>query len=294
MYYLIIQGTVIRQAFYKAFKSEIEIAYTAPNVVSSREMMSEEPLSDLLHKSIREMLGEKHKVEGTTDLFSLGMDSLQALRLRTTILSNLPIPANKLGMNIVFQFPSVSSLATELFLLQQGSASESVPVEKEMQQLIDRYGDSPSHKSRANSDTGDFVLGLTEELYSSIADNLTLLIHCAWTVNFALRLGSFEKDSIAGARNLMLLCLAARQPSPAKFTFCSSVSAVASTPAGHVPEAVPASLSHAQIMSLRGYVYNNNNNDNIIIIIIVEDLVSLGLEMNRIYIRVELKSIYKS
>ncbi|KAF7915729.1 uncharacterized protein EAE97_012187 [Botrytis byssoidea] len=175
-------------------------------------------------------------------------------------------------MNIVFEFPSISSLATELFLLQQGSASESDPVEEEMQRLIDRYGDFPSHKSCANSDTGDYIvltgstgslgahlvaqlakmpnvrkiyclvrgesqadarlrvmsslrkrsiyhtlelterqkiialpsklseskLGLTEELYSSIADNLTLLIHCAWTVNFNLRLGSFEKDCIAG------------------------------------------------------------------------------------------------
>ncbi|TGO13434.1 hypothetical protein BPAE_0739g00020 [Botrytis paeoniae] len=316
------KGTVIRQAFYEAFKSEIENAYTEPDVVSSREMMFEEPLRDLLRKSIREILGEKHEIEDTTDLFSLGMDSLQALRLRTIISSNLPIPANKLGMNIAFEFPSVSSLATELFLLQQGSASESVLVEEEMQQLIDRYGDFPSHKSFANSDTSDYVvltgstgslgahlvaqlammpnvrkiyclvrgksqadarlrvisslrkrsmyhtlglterqkiialpsqlsdskLGLSEKLYSSITDSLTLLIHCAWKVNFNLRLGSFEKDCIAGARNFLLLCLAARRPSPARFTFCSSVSAVASTPDGHVPEAVPASLNNAQSM----------------------------------------------
>ena len=44
-------------------------------------------------------------------------------------------------------------------------------------------------------------LGLSPEMYNEIASNITGLIHCAWSVNFNLALGSFEADCIAGAHN---------------------------------------------------------------------------------------------
>lgn len=113
-------------------------------------------------------------------------------------------------------------------------------------------------------------LGLGPELYSQIANEITGIIHCAWSVNFNLGLGSFENDCIAGksyvcppfwsrallsnvfavkgARNLMLLCLASAWPIPAAFNFCSSVSTVAATPGGFVPETLPPSLSCTQGM----------------------------------------------
>lgn len=99
-----------------------------------------------------------------------------------------------------------------------------------------------------SSDFSKADLGLGWETYDAIACNLTTLIHCAWSVNFNLNLSSFEKDCIAGARNLMLLCLSTRRPLPASFSFCSSVSAVAATPGGYVAEALPTSFSHAQGM----------------------------------------------
>lgn len=99
-----------------------------------------------------------------------------------------------------------------------------------------------------SSDFSKSDLGLGRETYDAIARDLTTLIHCAWSVNFNLSLSSFEKDCIAGARHLMLLCLSARRPTPASFSFCSSVSAVAATPGGYVAEALPTSFSHAQGM----------------------------------------------
>lgn len=117
----------------------------------------------------------------------------------------------------------------------------------------------PSDFSKSN-------LGVGWEAYDAIARNLTTLIHCAWSVNFNLNLSSFEKDCIAGARNLMILCLSAKRPSPASFSFCSSVSAVAATPGGHVAEALPTSLTHAQGM---GYAQSK---------LVTEHLVKLSAE----------------
>lgn len=60
------------------------------------------------------------------------------------------------------------------------------------------------------------------------------MIHCAWSVNFNLRLSSL-KDNIAGVTNLINLCAEAH----ASFNFCSSVSAVVRCPASPVPESAP-------------------------------------------------------
>jgi carbohydrate kinase (thermoresistant glucokinase family) len=98
------------------------------------------------------------------------------------------------------------------------------------------------------SNFGDSSLGLGPEMYGEIASNITGLVHCAWSVNFNLGLGSFEADCIAGAHNLLTLCLKAQRPDPATFNFCSSVSAVARTKDGFVPEALPESLEYAQGM----------------------------------------------
>ena len=45
---------------------------------------------------------------------------------------------------------------------------------------------------------GNAQLGLDKETYLQISSEITSLIHCAWSVNFNLGLGSFEADCIAG------------------------------------------------------------------------------------------------
>jgi carbohydrate kinase (thermoresistant glucokinase family) len=54
--------------------------------------------------------------------------------------------------------------------------------------------------------------------------------------------------ALLGAHNLISLCLKAKRPAPANFNFCSSVSAVAATKGGFVPEQLPAELTYAQGM----------------------------------------------
>jgi thioester reductase-like protein len=61
------------------------------------------------------------------------------------------------------------------------------------------------------SNFGNAQLGLDKETYSQISSEITSLIHCAWSVNFNLGLGSFEADCIAGKKitqqiHVLFLC----------------------------------------------------------------------------------------
>ncbi|KAK6086972.1 male sterility protein [Seiridium cupressi] len=80
-------------------------------------------------------------------------------------------------------------------------------------------------------------LGLDISVYREICSSLRAVIHSAWSVNFNLKLSSFEKDNVAGVKNLITLC----QKGAGAFNFCSSVSAVARHPDenGAVPELQP-------------------------------------------------------
>ncbi|KAL1970082.1 hypothetical protein VTN77DRAFT_6487 [Rasamsonia byssochlamydoides] len=104
------------------------------------------------------------------------------------------------------------------------------------------------------------TLGLDAQTYNLIASEITDLIHCAWSVNFNLQLTSFEKDNIAGLKNLIDLCLKAQRPAPASFNFCSSVSTVVNTEGDEILEALPERLKYAQGM---GYAQSKLIGENI-------------------------------
>ncbi|KFY11178.1 hypothetical protein V492_04600 [Pseudogymnoascus sp. VKM F-4246] len=330
------KGTVIRQAFYKLFEKDIEDVYSRSELASSSNApSSESEIRSFLKEEICTMNGQAG-LDDETDLFSVGLDSLQALQLRSLILKKLPVSGKALAMNFVFDFPSINALTRELVLLQDGETSKSTPVQEQMAQLIEKYSSFQHHAPKPNSNKGQYIvltgatgslgahiiaqiailpdvervyclvrakserdaitrvissmnsrgcyhqlplesrrkivshpsdfskedLGLGSSVYAEIALNITCLIHCAWSVNFNLSLQSFEKDCIAGAKNLMNLCLSASRPSPAAFNFCSSVSAVASTPTGEaVSEDVPPGLDYAQNM---GYAQSKLVTENIV------------------------------
>lgn len=95
---------------------------------------------------------------------------------------------------------------------------------------------------------GDEHLGLDDETYGHLAKKATLIVHVAWTVNFRLKLRSFEKDNIAGVRNLVNLGLKASREQPPRFLYCSSTAAImnsAPDDTGKLPETVTATPSSA-------------------------------------------------
>ncbi|KAK7750271.1 putative NRPS-like protein biosynthetic cluster [Diatrype stigma] len=79
----------------------------------------------------------------------------------------------------------------------------------------------------------DTNLGLSGDIRKSILEEATLFLHAAWTVNFRLRLSSFD-DDLRGTSHLVQFAMRAS----AQFCFISSTAAVSNTPRGIVPEAI--------------------------------------------------------
>ncbi|OAP60565.1 hypothetical protein AYL99_05567 [Fonsecaea erecta] len=319
------KGSLVRQAFYRSFHDEIEEVYRqAESRMDGALVLSEPELREFLRAHLLELCpqDEPSSLTDETDLFSLGVDSLQSTRLRAKILKEIQLNGNPLPQNIVFEYPTISKLAAAILNIRDRKSGEIRDVVKEMEQLVEKYSVFPKHVPipsqtadrcivvtgatgslgahlvaqlvrredvsevcclvRASSETSarqrvikslqeravyhtlpleqrrkiscypsDFSkpnLGLDDRLYATISAKITSLIHCAWSVNFNKNLSSFEADCIAGAQHLMLLCLSAKQPTPASFNFCSSVSTVANIPGDVVAEALPQSFKCAQGM----------------------------------------------
>ncbi|KIV88771.1 hypothetical protein PV10_08416 [Exophiala mesophila] len=320
------KGTLIRQAFYKAFATDIEQFYARLEARSTGTLdLSGEALCDYLRSEVLRLIPglRDDELNNDTDLFSLGVDSLQSSRLRGTILASVQLNSHSLSQNFVFENPTISGLADAIVAVRSGASTALRNVEQEMEDLVIKYGEFPQHKpqkrksnntcvivtgatgslgahivaqlvsrddfsevcclvrartaeaaidrvwtslnhrgilssipshlrtkiSAYSSDFSKSDLGLETEVYDRLAQDVVSIIHCAWSVNFNTTLASFEKGCIAGAKNLILLCLNAIQPTPASFNFCSSVSTVARTPFHEsAPESIPANYGYVQRM----------------------------------------------
>ncbi|KAF2144784.1 uncharacterized protein K452DRAFT_147401 [Aplosporella prunicola CBS 121167] len=170
------KGTVIRQAFYKQFEQEIDAMYeekTAGTLV-----LSEPDLRDFVMREVAEVMEKDHSsLTDDQDFFSLGMDSLQTSRLRTTFLKQLDLGGQQLGLNCVFDYPSVSALAHHLHSLRNGADVASVSKEEEMQALIEQYSTFRDHVPQPRAVEGDYVLvtGATGSLGAHIVAQLAAL-----------------------------------------------------------------------------------------------------------------------
>ncbi|KAF4468798.1 male sterility [Fusarium albosuccineum] len=320
------KGSVIRQACYKSFKNVIDEAYDLEDVISGDlKQMDISELQAFIKQLVVETLSLSEAPTEDADFFTMGLDSLQAIQMRSSILKAVDIGGKKLGQNVVFEHPSIQNLSQFLLELRLGQDStKTAPIEQEMSQLIEKYGvftetkpsavvitgatgslgahvvaklaaddsidriyclvrasDDAQALSRVKesmlqrrvyhslplearrkivalpSDLSGAHLGLPEETYLAISDNLRSVIHCAWSVNFNMQLSSFEKGNIAGVKHLINLCQAA-QPS-ASMNFCSSVSTCSRATTVPVPEAAPP-LEWAQGM---GYAQSKSVSEHI-------------------------------
>ncbi|TYJ58239.1 hypothetical protein B9479_001064 [Cryptococcus floricola] len=76
-----------------------------------------------------------------TDLFSFGIDSLQATRIKNVITKTLDLGNAKIGQNIVYEYPSVGQLAEYLFNARKGNGADESPekVYAKMWDMVDHY-----------------------------------------------------------------------------------------------------------------------------------------------------------
>ncbi|EHK20975.1 uncharacterized protein TRIVIDRAFT_69988 [Trichoderma virens Gv29-8] len=302
------KGSIIRQAFYKQFQQEIEEAYDLADTVSRELVQFSLPeLQDFLRGLLQKTLHSPTTVEDDDDFFVLGLDSLQAIHMRSEILRTVDIGGNKLGQQVVFEQPSINRLSSFLLNLRIGRNTDEEPsIEQQMESLVTRYStEILSISSRSSivvtgatgslgahvvaklasrpdvdqiyclvrardlshgqkrvvssmmqrrvyhslplssrrkiitlpSNLAEPDLGLSKSAYETVTENLSAVIHCAWSVNFNMHLSSFEKGNIAGVSHLISLCQSA-QP-PATMNFCSSVSTCSQATIVPVPERAP-------------------------------------------------------
>lgn len=146
------KGTVIRAAFYNTFKSDIEDIYAdlERGAVNGGLELPETEIKDFVRNTVLSLLRlpDPLILRDDTDFFSIGMDSLMAARIRSAILKNLNTGGQTLGLNIVFEKPSVNQLSRFLFRLrvpEKSGVEEEETVEETMKRLIEKYSEFPMH-----------------------------------------------------------------------------------------------------------------------------------------------------
>ncbi|KAF5362791.1 hypothetical protein D9757_011015 [Collybiopsis confluens] len=95
-------------------------------------------------------------------------------------------------------------------------------------------------------DTSADDLGLSQDILYQLRQNLTIIVHNAWRLDFNLSLSSFESH-IKGTRSLIDLARASRHSSNVRFLFTSSISSTQSWDAskGPYPEEVVLEAKYA-------------------------------------------------
>lgn len=165
------KGSIIRQAFYKAFSKEIDTAYLKSNAMSENaKEMSEEELRDFLRTTLSQngsTGGGQSSIEfdDDTNFFAMGVDSLRAIQIRAELLKSVKT-AKTLTQNVVFEHPSIRELAA--YLLGK-TDTEAADIESEMRALTDKYSDFTSIVSspqQSSQQSKGFVLvtGVTGSL----------------------------------------------------------------------------------------------------------------------------------
>ncbi|KAM0749958.1 L-aminoadipate-semialdehyde dehydrogenase [Meredithblackwellia eburnea MCA 4105] len=286
------KGSIIRRRVYVDYKKEIDRAYAElegemDDDEDKKEVGSVEEMRAHLFKLVEKVTGTTEGLREDTDLFTYGLDSLAAGRIRNFIQRDFNLGGTKLGTNFVFDYPTINLSASYLVAVAAGQTlKESTQVEQ-MGTLVEKYRhfQVPSrHVGKKDSTPSLAVVVLTGATGSLGAHILAALlarpdvskVYCLVRASdndlLGLSRSTYEEIAtsvtavlhnawsvnfnlnissfephIRGACNLIKLCLDSDYL--ASFYFASSVSAVASWPGpSSVPEAVTEDPNVAQGM----------------------------------------------
>ncbi|KAL4997928.1 hypothetical protein BDV10DRAFT_194753 [Aspergillus recurvatus] len=213
------KGTLIRQAFYRDFADLIEASYEAEDEMTGTLLLSEEELKVFLRKKLPAIVPVRSPNDFTdeADFFSLGMDSLQATQLRSVLIKSLDTKGHKLGLNVVFEHPSIASLARYLYSLSSGTLEATASVEEQMEALISKYTDFEQHAPRPNGLSGRYIVvtGATGSLGCHIVAKLSALpdvqkVYCFVRANSPLDAYGRLLDSLRARRIYNTLSISAK------------------------------------------------------------------------------------
>ncbi|KAM0489841.1 hypothetical protein ACHAP8_012159 [Fusarium lateritium] len=166
------KGSVIRQACYKNFKQVIDDAYDSQDLQEGNLQVMDLPeLKRFIQGLLIKSLSLAEAPADDVDFFALGLDSLQAIMMRSEILKTVQLDNNKLGQNVVFENPSIEQLSQFLLglRLETGPAvSQISTVQENMAQMLDKYATF----KKANS-SSVVITGATGSLGAHVVAKLT-------------------------------------------------------------------------------------------------------------------------
>ena len=146
------KGSIIRAQVYNVFEKEIEAAYFRLEQCQEGTMRLEgAELKTHLLKLGQQIIGSQLS-DPNEDLFSLGMNSLQAIQVRGTILRDLYLGGNgrKMSQNVVFEQGSIANLAKyleDLRICQEAVKEKPIALMKE---LISKFSVFENYQPNTN------------------------------------------------------------------------------------------------------------------------------------------------
>ncbi|KAF5554647.1 male sterility [Fusarium mexicanum] len=137
------KGTIIRRIFLQTYEQEIQAIYERQDAaVEARQYTKDELLKFLSEHLIRVLhLSPEAEVGHNQDFSTFGLDSLRAMQLRSAIMRHVDLGGNKLGINVVFDFPTIASLALEISRVSSGAEATSLDAkdEQDAADMLQRY-----------------------------------------------------------------------------------------------------------------------------------------------------------
>lgn len=156
------KNSIKRGLVYKEFAQTIDDTYTAAAKVSKVQSLS------LTVPELEEWVLDTVRSQGytikdaTTGFFEIGMDSLQAIRLRWLILSNINLGGreDQCAPMVVYDCGNAQKLARRLYAIRTGEDSEADEESSTefMQAMIDKYSSFSRFKNHATSQAGKEVV----------------------------------------------------------------------------------------------------------------------------------------
>ncbi|KAM0543264.1 hypothetical protein ACHAPJ_012410 [Fusarium lateritium] len=155
------KGTIIRGKFLKAFEQEIEGIYDQQDTAVETRAYSEEKLREFLSVQLAGVLGftPTTDLNHDQDFSTLGLDSLRAMQLRSVILKHVDLNGHTLGTNVVFDYPSITSLAQEITRVSSGAEATNIDAKDEQDavDMLERYANFDVQLNQPSSSSYDIL-----------------------------------------------------------------------------------------------------------------------------------------
>ncbi|GAA5820969.1 hypothetical protein JCM11251_001899 [Rhodosporidiobolus azoricus] len=134
------KGSFIRRKVYVELKDKIDGAYNALEGVdggSSRVGSFEE-----VQQFVRELVASVSTSDGLeddTDLFTFGLDSLSATRIKNALQREFDFGGRKLPMNLVFEQPTINAISAFLVAFAENKTVQELSQVEQMLALVEKY-----------------------------------------------------------------------------------------------------------------------------------------------------------